>query len=123
MGGSTDPYPLYSTRSSLEFTEGMMSHVLELFPFLGRAKLLRQWAGIADMTPDFSPLMGLTPVENYHIDAGWGTWGFKATPVSGKCMAETAATGKPPDLIRPFELDRFGRFEQVGERGAASVSH
>ena len=123
MGGSTDPYPLYSTRSSLEFTEGMMSHVLELFPFLGHAKLLRQWAGIADMTPDFSPLMGLTPVENYHIDAGWGTWGFKATPVSGKRMAELIATGNLPDLLRPFRLDRFDTLQQVGERGAASVGH
>ena len=101
----------------------MMGHVLELFPFLGHAKLLRQWAGIADMTPDFSPLMGLTPVENYHMDAGWGTWGFKATPVSGKRMAELIATGKLPELLRPFRLDRFDTFRQVGERGAASVGH
>ncbi len=123
MGGSTDPYPLYSTRSSLDFTEGLMANMLELFPFLQNAKVLRQWAGIADMTPDFSPVMGLTPVDNYYIDAGWGTWGFKATPVSGKCMAELAATDVPPELIRPFELERFDRFEQVGERGAASVGH
>jgi sarcosine oxidase subunit beta len=123
MGGSTDPYPLYSTRSSLDFTEGLMANMLELFPFLQNARVLRQWAGIADMTPDFSPVMGLTPVDNYFIDAGWGTWGFKATPVSGKCMAETVATGIPPDLIRAFELKRFERFEQVGERGAASVGH
>jgi sarcosine oxidase subunit beta len=75
------------------------------------------------MTPDVSPVLGLTPVDNYYIDAGWGTWGFKATPVSGKCMAETVATGIPPDLIRAFELKRFERFEQVGERGAASVGH
>ena len=123
MGGSTDPYPLYSTRSSLDFTEGLMSNILELFPFLQNAKVLRQWAGIADMTPDFSPIMGVTPVDNYYIDAGWGTWGFKATPVSGKCMAEMVATGKSPELIKPFELERFERFEQVGERGAASVGH
>jgi sarcosine oxidase subunit beta len=123
MGGTTDPYPLYSTRSSLDFTEGLMANMLQLFPFLHSAKVLRQWAGIADMTPDFSPVMGLTPVRNYYIDAGWGTWGFKATPVSGKCMAETVATGKPPDLIKPFELERFDRFEQVSERGAAAVGH
>jgi sarcosine oxidase subunit beta len=123
MGGSTDPYPLYSTRSSLDFTEGLMANMLQLFPFLQNARVLRQWAGIADMTPDFSPVMGLTPIDNYYIDAGWGTWGFKATPVSGKCMAETVATGIPPDLIRPFELERFERFDQVGERGAASVGH
>ena len=96
MGGSTDPYPLYSSRSTLDFKEGLLGHMLELFPFLGEVKVMRQWAGIADMTPDFSPIMGLTPVENYFIDSGWGTWGFKATPVCGKRMAETLATGKPP---------------------------
>jgi sarcosine oxidase subunit beta len=123
MGGSTDPYPLYSTRSTLDFTEGLMAHMLELFPFLSHASVLRQWAGIADMTPDFSPIMGLTPVENYYIDAGWGTWGFKATPVSGKRMAETIANGEVPELLRPFELERFYHLKQVGERGAASVGH
>jgi sarcosine oxidase subunit beta len=123
MGGATDPYPLYSSRSTLEFKEGLMAHMLELFPFLAEAKVMRQWAGIADMTPDFSPVMGLTPVENYYIDAGWGTWGFKATPVCGKRMAETIATGRPPKLIEPFALDRFSRFAQIGERGAASVGH
>jgi sarcosine oxidase subunit beta len=123
MGGSTDPCPLYSTRSTLEFTEGLMGHMLELFPFLGHARVLRQWAGIADMTPDFSPVMGLTPLQDYYIDAGWGTWGFKATPVSGKRMAELIATGQLPELLRPFELERFYRMQQVGERGAASVGH
>ena len=123
MGGSTDPYTLYHTRSTLDFKEGLMAHMLELFPFLAKAKVLRQWAGIADMTPDFSPVMGLTPVQDYFIDAGWGTWGFKATPVCGKRMAECLATGKAPDLIAPFALDRFDRFQQVGEKGAASVGH
>jgi sarcosine oxidase subunit beta len=123
MGGSTDPYPLYSTRSSLEFTEGLMANMLDLFPFLAHASVMRQWAGIADMTPDFSPVMGPTPVENYYIDAGWGTWGFKATPVCGKRMAETIVNGETPELLRPFELTRFDRFQQVGERGAASVGH
>jgi len=123
MGGSTDPYPLYSTRSTFEFKEDLMMHMLELFPFLGPLRILRQWAGMADMTPDFSPVMGLTPVENYYIDAGWGTWGFKATPVSGTCMAETLATGKPHRLCAPFALERFYDYAQVGEKGAASVGH
>jgi sarcosine oxidase subunit beta len=123
MGGSTDPYPLYSTRSTLEFKEDLMMHMLELFPFIGSLRVLRQWAGMADMTPDFSPVMGLTPVENYYIDAGWGTWGFKATPVSGTCMSETIATGKPHHLCAPFSLERFYDYAQVGEKGAASVGH
>ncbi len=123
MGGSTDPYGVYQNRSTLEFMESMMAHMLELFPFLGEVRILRQWAGMADMTPDFSPVMGETPVGNYYIDAGWGTWGFKATPVCGKRMAETVATGRVPDIIQPYRLSRFAEFMQVGERGAASVGH
>lgn len=123
MGGSTDPYQLYSTRSTLDFKEGLMAHMLELFPFLSDVRVVRQWAGMADMTPDFSPVMGVTPVDNYFIDAGWGTWGFKATPVSGKRMAETVATGTVPDILHPFRLDRFDNFDLVGEKGAASVGH
>ena len=123
MGGATDPYALYSQRSTLEFTEGLASPMLALFPFLAEVKVLRQWAGLADMTPDFSPIMGTTPVDNYYIDAGWGTWGFKATPVCGKRMAETIARGKPPAPIEPFALERFAAFRQLGERGAASVGH
>ena len=123
MGGSTDPYGVYANRSTLDFKEGLLAHILELFPFLAEVKLMRQWAGIADMTPDFSPVMGETPLANYYIDAGWGTWGFKATPVCGKRMSETLATGKVPDILHAFRLSRFEEFHQVGERGAASVGH
>ena len=67
--------------------------------------------------------METTPIENYYLDAGWGTWGFKATPVCGKRMAETVATGKAPEILQPFRLERFYEFLQVGEKGAASVGH
>ena len=123
LGGATDPYPRYQTSGTLDFVEGLMAHILELFPFMADVPILRQWAGMTDMTPDFAPVMGETPVENYYIDAGWGTWGFKATPVCGKRMAEVIATGRVPDLIQPFRLDRFRDFSLVGEKGAASVGH
>ncbi len=123
MGGSADPAPLYSTRPTLEFKESLAANLLELFPFIGGVKVLRQWAGMADMTPDFSPVMGVTPVRNYFIDSGWGTWGFKATPAAGKYMAQCVASGEQPELLRPFALSRFGEFNLVGERGAASVGH
>ena len=123
MGGATDPAELYNTRSTLEFKEQLMMHILELFPQLAGANLLRQWAGLADMTPDFSPVMGKTPIKNYYIDAGWGTWGFKATPVCGVRLAQCVATDKTPDLLKPFALSRFERFALVGEKGAASVGH
>jgi sarcosine oxidase subunit beta len=75
------------------------------------------------MTPDYSPIMGVTPVEGFLVDVGWGTYGFKAVPVSGKRMAELIATGKTPDLLKPFRLARFYEHDLVGEKGAASVGH
>lgn len=123
MGAALDPYEVHSTRSTLEFVEGLAGHLLELFPFLAEVKVLRQWAGLADMTPDFSPIMGKTPIAGFYLDAGWGTWGFKATPVSGKTMAYTIAHGEDHELIRPFRLSRFQEYELVGEKGAASVGH
>ncbi|MCA9005634.1 MAG: FAD-dependent oxidoreductase [Planctomycetaceae bacterium] len=122
-GASLDPYELISMRSTLDFAEGLGSHMLDLFPCLGEAKVLRQWAGLCDMTPDFSPIMGTTPIEGFYIDCGWGTWGFKATPVSGMTMAFTLAQERNHDLIKAFNLSRFGRFQLVGEKGAASVGH
>ena len=102
IGGGSDPYPLYNTRATLDQRESLSAAALELFPFLSQARLLRQWAGTTDMTPDYSPIMGLSPVENYYLDAGWGTWGFKATPICGVTMAELVATKKVPDLIKPI---------------------
>ncbi len=75
------------------------------------------------MTPDYSPIMGESPVKNYWLDAGWGTWGFKATPVCGKRMAETVASGRVPDILHPFRLDRFRTFDLVNEAGATAASH
>ncbi|KPM80541.1 FAD-dependent oxidoreductase [Cobetia sp. UCD-24C] len=124
FGGGSDPYPLYNTRSTLDLKESLIAAALEMFPFLSQARLMRQWAGTTDMTPDYSPIMGESPVENYYLDAGWGTWGFKATPICGKTMAELVASGgKTPDLIAPFALERFARFRQVNEMGATAASH
>jgi sarcosine oxidase subunit beta len=123
MGAAVDPYASYSMRGSLGFTEGIAGHMLELFPSLRHVRILRQWAGLCDMTPDYSPVMGKTPVEGFLVDVGWGTYGFKATPVSGKRMAELIATGKTPDILRPFRLSRFNEYDLVGEKGAASVGH
>ena len=104
MGASLDPYELHSTRSTLDFAEGLAAHMLDLFPSLSHVHVNRQWTGMADMTPDFSPIMGTTPVEGFYLDAGWGTWGFKATPVCGMTMAHTVAHGKPHPLIEGFSL-------------------
>jgi sarcosine oxidase, subunit beta len=123
LGASTDPVPSYSTRGSLEFIEGLAAHVLELMPALSKVRVLRQWAGLCDMTPDFSPIMGPTPVDGFLVDVGWGTYGFKAGPVSGEAMAQCVAAGRPPEIISAFGLDRFAAGELVGEKGAAAVGH
>jgi sarcosine oxidase, subunit beta len=123
MGSTLDPYELHKTRSTLDFTESLSTHMLDLFPFLSEVKIVRQWAGLADMTPDFAPIMGTTPIEGFYLDAGWGTWGFKATPVCGTTMSHTVATGANHPLIASFDWQRFGRFELTGEKGAASVGH
>ncbi len=123
FGASTDPYPSYSMRGSLEFTEELASHVLELMPGIAKLRVLRQWAGLCDITPDFSPIMGVTEVEGFLVDVGWGTYGFKAGPAAGESMAELVATGKTPELIAAFDLARFFEGRLVGERGAAAVGH
>src|ERR1700730_10278418 len=123
MGASLDPYELHATRPTLDFVEGLASHMLDMFPFLSEVKVNRQWAGLADMTPDFAPIMGVTPVEGFFLDAGWGTWGFKATPVCGKTMSHTVATGRNHPLIEGFSFGRFARYQLTGEKGAASVGH
>jgi len=123
FGASVDPFTSYSMRGSLEFVEGLAGHVLQLMPALAKVRVLRQWAGLCDMTPDFSPIMGNTPVEGFLVDVGWGTYGFKAGPVSGEAMAQCIASGKPPEIIAPFGLDRFATGALVGEKGAAAVGH
>ncbi len=123
FGASVDPYPSYSMRGSLEFTESVAAHILELIPSIGSLKVLRQWAGLCDMTPDYSPIMGVTPVDGFLVDVGWGTYGFKAGPVSGEAMAQLIATGRVPEIFSAFDLARFADGRLVGEKGAASVGH
>jgi sarcosine oxidase subunit beta len=124
IGEEIDPYCSYSMRSTLRFLENAAAHTLELFPCLGRVKVLRQWAGICDMPPDFAPIIGLVEgVEGFVLDVGWGTYGFKAGPAAGYRVAELIATGKVPPVLQPFRLSRFAAMEPVGEKAAAAVSH
>jgi len=124
IGEEITPYTSYSSRSTLRFLENAAAHALELFPSLHNVRMLRQWSGICDMTPDYSPIMGEVPqVKGFLVDVGWGTYGFKAAPVAGKRMAELIVTGKMPDLIKPFSISRFYEGQLVGEKAAAAVSH
>jgi sarcosine oxidase subunit beta len=124
IGSEIDPYSSYSRRSTLPFMESSAAHIVELLPSVAGVKVLRQWAGICDMTPDYSPIMGIVPdIGGFILDVGWGTYGFKAGPAAGKNIAELIATGKTPEMIRPFALERFAKDELIGEKAAAAVSH
>src|SRR5699024_2505102 len=123
FGASVHPFAQYAMRGSLDFIEGLAGNVLTLMPGLSKMRLLRQWAGLCDMTPDYSPIMGNTEAEGFLVDIGWGTYGFKAGAVSGEQLALLIATGRTPELIRPFGNDRFLSGQLVGEKGAASVGH
>jgi len=123
LGAEIDPYQSYSMRSTLPTLEQIAGHTLDLFPQLHGIRILRQWAGVCDMTPDYAPIIGRAEeVENFYMDIGWGTYGFKAGPIAGKCTAELIATGKTPALIEAFSPGRFRAGQLVGEKAAAAVS-
>jgi sarcosine oxidase, subunit beta len=123
IGAEIEPYTTYRGTSTFPFLEYSARHTLELFPQLERAKVLRQWTGLCDLSPDYSPILGVTDVEGFLVSCGWGTYGFKAAPVVGTTLAQLAATGKTPRLIAPFALERFSTDSLVSELAAAAVSH
>jgi sarcosine oxidase subunit beta len=123
IGAGTDQFISYSQRGSFHVIEHTLEAIVELFPAFSRMRMLRQWGGIVDVTPDRSPIIGSTPVENMFINCGWGTGGFKATPGSGHVFAHHVATGRPHPINAPFTLERFASGSLVDEHGAAAVAH
>jgi sarcosine oxidase, subunit beta len=123
IGAEIEPYTTYKSTGTFTFLEYSARHVLELFPQLEQVKVLRSWTGLCDLSPDYSPILGQTEVEGFHVSAGWGTYGFKAAPIVGTTLAELVATGRTPDLIAPFALERFHTDTLVSELAAAAVSH
>jgi len=123
MGAGIDPYVSYAQRGSFHVIERQLAAALELFPIFAQARVLRTWAGIVDVSPDASPIVGATPVEGLYVNCGWGTGGFKATPGSGWALAWTLAHDEPHELNAPFALDRFTTGALIDEHGAAAVAH
>jgi sarcosine oxidase subunit beta len=123
MGAGRDPYTSYAQRGSFHILEWQLQAAIELFPIFSRAHLLRTWGGIVDVSPDASPIIGLTPVDQLFVNCGWGTGGFKATPGSGWVYADTIAHGRPHPLAAPFALTRFETGALIDEHGAAAVAH
>ena len=123
VGAEIEPWTTYRQQGTLNFIQESSRHTLELFPQLERARILRSWAGLCDISPDYSPILGRTEVDGFLVSAGWGTYGFKAAPIVGRTIAELIATQSTPELIEPFALERFYRDRLISEIGAAAVSH
>jgi sarcosine oxidase subunit beta len=123
MGAGIDAYNGYAQRGSFHVIEHQMAAALELFPMFAHAQLLRTWAGIVDVSPDASPIIGASPIEGLFLNCGWGTGGFKATPASGWAFADTLANGRPHPLAEPYGLERFTTGALIDEHGAAAVAH
>jgi sarcosine oxidase subunit beta len=123
IGGGADLYNSYAQRGGLPVQGESVAALLELLPFLGRLRMMRQWAGVCDMAYDVSPIVGKTPIENLYISTGWGTGGYKAIPAGGDTLAYTIAHDRPHALIEPFQLSRFESGRMVDEGAASGVAH
>jgi sarcosine oxidase subunit beta len=121
MGAEIDRQPSYSYQSGYRFLQTCSFRAMTLLPFVRHLRVLRQWTGVCDMSPDYSPIMGKTGIEGFYVTTGWGTWGFKAIPAGGEQMAQLIATGETPALIAPFTLDRFARDRTMADRGSAGT--
>jgi sarcosine oxidase subunit beta len=123
IGAGTDAYVSYSQTGGLHISTHTVDAIAELFPMFRRMKMLRNWGGIVDVTPDRSPIIGLTPVQGLYVNCGWGTGGFKATPGSGHVFAATVAKNEPHPYAAPFTLERFRTGRLIDEAAAAAVAH
>ncbi|MGJ7042849.1 sarcosine oxidase subunit beta [Shinella sp. BE166] len=123
IGGALDRVPSYGQRGNLPMLEGVVSGLLEMFPSFRQLRLMRQWAGIVDVTPDSSPILGESPLPGLFLNCGWGTGGFKAIPAGGTLLAHLLATGKHHDVSRPFDLDRFARGRLIDEAAGSGIAH
>jgi sarcosine oxidase, subunit beta len=122
VGAEILPYNTYSTRSTYDFLAEAAKRSIMILPFMARARAMRQWTGLCDMTPDSSPILGRTPVRGFDVMAGMGTWGFKGAPIFGRGMAEAIATGSMPEVLRPFGADRF-RLDRMVPDAASAGTH
>ncbi len=107
FGGDLDFYASFAQRGNLPMAEHVMEAGMALMPAIGKAKVLRSWGGIMDMTPDGSPIIDKTHIDGLFLDAGWCYGGFKAVPGSGYSFAHLMATGNHHEPAARFRLDRF----------------
>jgi sarcosine oxidase subunit beta len=123
IGAGTDAYNSYTQRGALHINNHTLDAICELFPAYRRLRMLRNWGGIVDVTPDRSPIIAKTPVTGLYVNCGWGTGGFKATPGSAHLFAWTIAHDKPHPINAPFTIERFRDGFLIDEAAAAAVAH
>jgi len=123
IGGGAEAFNSYAKRGGLATLQNNAAAVIELVPSISRLRIMRQWAGICDISPDSSPIVGKSPIKNLYLSTGWGTGGFKAIPAGGDTLAYTIANDRPHDLLKPFSLGRFATGGLVDEGAAAGVAH
>ena len=123
FGGGIDRIPSFAQRGNPPVHESVIAGLLDAFPGFGQLKLMRQWAGIVDVVPDSSPLIGPSPVPGLFLNCGWGTGGFKAIPAGGWLLAHLLATGEHHPISRPFDLDRFARGALIDEAAGSGIAH
>ncbi|THH38164.1 sarcosine oxidase subunit beta family protein [Aliishimia ponticola] len=121
FGGDLDGYNSYAQRGNLPTIEDVAEGGMALMPMIGRARLLRAWGGIMDMSMDGSPIIDKTPIDGLFLNAGWCYGGFKATPASGYAFAHLLATGTPHDTARGYRLDRFATGHVIDEKGVGAT--
>jgi sarcosine oxidase subunit beta len=121
IGAEFDRQPSYDSGTTFAYLQACARKAITVLPFLRDLRVLRQWAGVCDVSMDFSPIMGYTGVDGFLLSTGWGTWGFKAIPAAGEQLAELIATGRTPELIAPFALDRFARETTMADPSSAGT--
>ena len=117
FGGDIDGYNSYAQRGNLPVVEDVCEGGISLIPMLGKARLLRMWGGLMDMSMDGSPIIDKTHIDGLYFNGGWCYGGFKATPASGYSYAHLLATDKPHKTAKAYRLDRFSRGLMIDEKG------
>ena len=123
FGGGLDRVPTHGQRGNLPAQETVISGLLEMFPAFAQLNLLRQWAGVVDVVPDSSPVIGPVGPNGLFVNCGWGTGGFKAIPAGGWLLSHLMAKGAHHDISRPFDLDRFARGRLIDEAAGSGIAH
>ena len=118
FGGDLDWYKSYAQRGNLPTAWDVAASAISIMPCLSRARLLRHWSGVMDMSMDGSHFICKTAIKNLYLNAGWNYGGFKATPASGWYFADLIANDRPHDVIKDHDLERFARGINIDERGA-----